>query len=88
MSRLHRLLLLLSCLLALPVLAAHPPERAGSCPEAATPLPSRERPAPSAASEERRVLSRQEVRGGDAGEAEWPSRQRPRWQSFLPGMVR
>jgi hypothetical protein len=88
MSRSHRFLLLLACLLALPALAAQTPERSGSCPETAVTTPGRESRAAPAASADRRDSNRQEVRGGGDGEPEWSSRQRPRWQSFLPGMIR
>lgn len=86
MTRRLRPLLLLACLMALPVLASEGLGSASTCP--ATP-PSEgstvqvETPAPREARDEVKAG------GGEAAtERSATQRLRPRWHSFLPGMVR
>ncbi|MCK7592243.1 hypothetical protein [Pseudomarimonas salicorniae] len=87
MSRSLRHLILLACLTSLPALASQGLDTATGCPgrvveEKTAPTDHDVRPAPAPASDSK-------VRGGGGGsDSDTVQRSRPRWQSFLPGMIR
>jgi hypothetical protein len=87
MSRTLRPLFLLACLTTLPALAAQSLDASTHCPGTATD----ERAAPTdadAAPPAAPAATSKAGAGGSAAEADSVQRSRPRWQSFLPGMVR
>lgn len=76
--------LLLAGLFGLSTVAAQ--GRQGPPPRAIKPTPARSAPALPSGRELRRESPSTVL--DEAGEADQPMRSRPRWQSFLPGMVR
>lgn len=88
MSRHLRLPILLACLLALPAIAAQGVTDSGNCPGPAS------ESAPRAGAEEQSGSAAapgstaKAGGGGNANADDSAPRNRPRWQSFLPGMVR
>ena len=87
MSSSLRLLILLACLGSLPALAAQSVEVSDTCPGPAAEAPSAATDTDSRSASQP-VSESKAGAGGAASAADSAPRSRPRWQSFLPGMVR
>lgn len=85
MSRRLRPLLCLACLLALPALAAQSLESPAGCPGGVSQEETRPQAPANEAASESAAHGKPRAANGETPPA---PRSRPRWQSFLPGMVR
>lgn len=87
MSQSLRPLLFFACLVALPALSAQGVESATTCPDTSSDEAASAQAQAAPAASERGAAGK--ARGADSGADAAPvQRSRPRWQSFLPGMVR